>query len=142
MILMTPATGDGPPRVLRNDRGEQGEQDNGNDDAGHPSDQEPDAGALRARRQQHQDRGDDRYWAYRDTDSQRENLPNHLGHEISPEVDSLCTQTPPLERSASVIDNLSSQSARSNSARTSVLNHSARPAATRHPTRAPARPDS
>jgi hypothetical protein len=73
--------------VPRNDRREQAEQDNGNDDAGQPSDQEPHAGALGARGQQHQDCGDDRYWADGDADGQRQNLAHHLVHEISPLTD-------------------------------------------------------
>ena len=35
--------------ALRDNRGEQGEQHNGDDDAGYPTDHEPNAGALRMR---------------------------------------------------------------------------------------------
>ena len=70
--------------LLGNEATEQGEDDDGGNDADDPAGEEAHAHALRLRGQEHENRGDDRDGADRNAERQRENLPDHGSHESFP----------------------------------------------------------
>ena len=57
----------------------------GDDDAEHPAEQEPDARALRLRREQHEDRGDDRDRADRDAERERQDVADDTAPTRTPD---------------------------------------------------------